>query len=148
MRRPALRPHIGQLKRGVRILNRPEPAFFVVRLVRKGPFIPALIWRECPFVIPEPLEEFSQPPDYWCRPIDPWRGPVVLRARIGDDEADPYEVWERGRIDPVILETGQPAWRVYEWRMGLREWALTHAPAQPEAQPRQPVRLEILPSLF
>jgi hypothetical protein len=62
-----------------------------------------------------------------------------LRARIGEEEADPFDVWIRGSdIDA----------REYVWRLGLREWAIVHAPAQPEANPRKPVDLAALPSLF
>jgi hypothetical protein len=89
-------------------------------------------------VIPEPLEDASDPAD-WCCPTDPWRGPRWLRATIGDDEVDPLEVWARGQ---KITE------QEFRWRSALREWAVAEAPYEPEAQPREPVSLSRQPSLF
>lgn len=136
MRKPALpQPYRRRV-----FLDRPEPGWFRLKLARRGVWVPALIWQPCPFV--EPLEAWGEmpgePPEDWCRPTDPWRGPRVLRARIGDDEADPLEVWSRG------YRVGEAE---YRWRVALREWARTQ-PAEPEAQPRRAVDLSGNPSLF
>jgi hypothetical protein len=137
-RLPRLQPNIAQLQRGVRHPAWPAPGFFRLKQVRKGPWTPALIWAECPMVIPEPLENTSDPAD-WCCPTDPWRGPRWLRATIGDDEVDPLEVWARGQ-----KITAQE----YFWRLALRAWAVAEAPREPEAAPYQPVNLSRQPSLF
>ena len=62
-----------------------------------------------------------------------------LCGRIGDREADPFEVWERGR------EIGP---REYTWRLARRDWAMRHDTALPEANPKKPADLAKLPSLF
>jgi len=139
----------------------PAPGFFKLKFARGGPWIPAIIWRPCPLVIPEPLEEYTEPPEYWCYPTEAssppsqvWsctqelppqlvaEGPTMwsgLWARIGDDEVDPLEVWGRGpQIGPAE----------YLWRLRLREWAVQFAPAEPEANPKRPADLASLPSLF
>jgi hypothetical protein len=126
---------IAQLQRRPRNLGSPQPGYFRLRLRRGGPWVPALIWLPCPFIVPLPLEE-TPAPEEWCRPHDRSR---VLRGRIGDRDVDPSEVWERGyTIDA----------KEYHWRLGLAEWATRHAPDQPEANPRQRAALERLPSLF
>lgn len=135
MRQPALPLNIAQLTAGRRIISEPEPCFMRLKQVRGGPWIPAIIWLPCPLIEPIPYELTPDPED-WCRPTD---RPRVLRARIGDAEASPYEVWERGY---KIFQAE------YLWRLALREWAVTHAREQPEANPRQRVDLGRLPSLF
>jgi hypothetical protein len=134
-RLPRLPPNIAQLQRGVRHPAWPEPGWFKLRLARRGPWIPALIWQPCPMV--EPFEA-SDPAD-WCCPTDPWRGPRWLRATIGDDEVDPLDVWARGQ-----KITAQE----YYWRLAVRAWAVAEAPHEPEASPRQPINLSRQPALF
>lgn len=140
-RRPGRQPALPQPYRRPQLLNCPEPGFFKLRMVRGGVWVPALIWQPCPMVIPEdPNEEaVGEMPSDWCYPIDPYRGPRALLARIGDAAVDPLEVWQRGR-----KITGEE----YYWRRGLREWAIVKAPSQPEANPRQPVDLRRQPSMF
>jgi hypothetical protein len=146
-RQPALKPTIAELRRGGKVAHLPEPGYFRLKRIRGGPWIPALIWAPCPMVLAEPRgelvaigeNEFTEPPEYWCRPADPWRGPRWLRATIGDDEVDPLDVWQWGsRITAAE----------YHHRMALREWAIRHAPQQPEALPRQRVNLTRQPSLL
>lgn len=120
-----------------RIAGTPEPGFFRLKLVRGGPWVPALIWRPCPMVIPEPLSVEDTPaPEDWCRPTERSR---PLRARVGDREADPGEVWISG-----MWTTPQE----YYWRLKLRKWAVESAPDEPEAKPRQAVDLTRSPALF
>jgi hypothetical protein len=169
-RLPAERPHIGLLLRGVRNPAYAEPGFFVLRQAKNGPLVAAIIWRPCPMVIPEPSEEFTETPEYWCYPTEVasspsqvWsctpelppqlidQGPTTwqgLRARIGDDEADPLEVWARGRVDPLVVARRLAPDKAYQYRMARREWAVTYAPAEPEANPRAAADLSKLPSLF
>jgi hypothetical protein len=120
----------------LRVLGEPEPGFFVLRQARGGAWVPAIIWRPCPLILPDPLEETAPGPEDWCLPTD---RPRPLRARIGDKETSPFEVWERGR--EIGIEE-------YSWRLALREWAVAFAPAQPEANPKAPANLARLPSLF
>jgi hypothetical protein len=118
-----------------KVLDYPEPGFYRLRQARRGPWVPALIWRPCPMIIPIRFEETPAPED-WCRYTE---RPRLLQATIADQAADPLEVWSRGeRIGP----------REYHHRLALAEWAKTHAPGQPEANPRKRVDLTGQPSLF
>lgn len=133
MRRPALpNPHLWNKPR---FIGYPEPGFFVTRLVRHGPLVPAIIWQPCPWI--EPGEGPGCPgADEWCRPIDRSR---PLRARIGDTEVSPHEVWERGsRVSAAE----------HAYRTALQEWAATHAPEAPEARANEPVNLNTMESLY
>lgn len=137
-RLPALRPHIGRVIAGY-TTSLPQPGFFKLRLVRQGPWVPAIIWQPCPMIEPEPLEATSDPAD-WCHPTDPWRGPRWLRARIGDDEADPLEVWMRGKRITAAE---------YHHRVALAAWATVWKPDEaPEANPRAKVDLTKQAALF
>lgn len=135
-RRPSPRT-LQRLLATPRIAGYPEPGFFKLKLVRGGPWVPALIWRPCPMIIPEPLSiEDTPAPEDWCRPTERSR---PLRARVGDRESDPGEVWISGLwITP----------REYYWRLKLQKWAVESAPAEPEAKPRQAVDLTRAPALF
>jgi hypothetical protein len=116
--------------------SEPEPGYFKLRLIRRGAWVPAIIWRPCPLILPDPLEETAPGPEDWCFPT---ARPRPLRARIGEDEVDPLEVWGRG-----------PAIGVQEYRFLLarRQWVVDHAPEEPEANPKLPANLAKLPSLF
>lgn len=135
MRQPKLPLNIAQLTAGRRFIAYPEPCFMKLKQTRKGPWVPAIIWLPCPLIEPI-LYELTPAPEDWCRPTERAR---QLRARIGDMEVSPYEVWERGQ---KITQAE------YRWRMALREWAGTHAREQPEANPRRQIDLNLLPSLF
>lgn len=125
-----------ELPAGIRVLSEPEPGYYKLRLTRRGVWVAAIIWRPCPLILPDPLEAAAPGPEDWCLPTDRAR---PLRARIGKDDASPFEVWERGsRIEA----------REYATRLARREWAVIYAPAQPEARPRELVDLGKLPSLF
>lgn len=119
----------------IRILGQPEPGYFVVRLVKRGPLVPAIIWRPCPLILPELLSDTPAPED-WCRPTERGR---PLRARIGEEEVSPNVVWERGRRVPEAE---------YAYRAALGAWAKQHAPAAPEANPAERVDMATQPSLF
>lgn len=135
MPRRAHRLTLQRLLTVPRLTGHPAPGFFRVKLVRGGPWVPALIWRPCPMIIPELLADTPAPED-WCLPTDRSR---PLRARVGEREADPGEVWISGiAITP----------REYYWRFDLIKWAVESAPHEPEAKPRQAVDLTRSPALF
>lgn len=127
-------------RRRARSPAHPEPGFFRLRRVKRGPWLPALIWVECPFVIPEPaslLGEPGEPPEEWCRPTDPWRGPRWHRAEIDGADADPLEVWVWGqRITP----------QHYHHLVALRGWQRRWEPETAAAT--RPADLKKQPSLF
>jgi hypothetical protein len=123
-RLPALKKNIEQLVANHRVAARPEPGLFKLRLVRRGPWLPARIW--------------------WCdhEPGEPDNlldtGPILV-AEIAGQAADPLEVWEHGqRIEQVE----------YNHRLKVVVWATMHAPQEPEAKPNERVDLRKHPPLF
>ena len=120
-----------------RFIAYPEPGFFKLRLVKGGPWVPAVLFLPCPWVPPlgaQEVELGAPGPDEWCRPIERSR---QLLALIGNRPGDVDKVWTWGeRIGA----------NEYAWRMKLADWA-TSAGA-PEATPRQPVRLGKIESIF
>ena len=73
-----------------RILIRPEPGFYVMRLRSGAPLVPAIIYQICPMVIPEPTTVTGPHPDEWCRPLD--RSPRFA-ARVDGKRVDVELVW-------------------------------------------------------
>src|SRR5712671_4094507 len=121
-----------------RALLRPRPGFYVTRLRRGGPLVPALIYQLCPMVVPQPTAVDGPHPDDWCRPLDrsPRYGALIDGKRVAVDR-----VWTARALRPV-----SPA--EYAFRIGpLRRWARAH-PVMPEARPECSVDLTALPSLF
>jgi hypothetical protein len=121
-----------------RILVRPEPGFYVMRLRSGAPLVPAMIYQICPMVIPEPTTVTGPHPDDWCRPLD--RSPR-FEARVDGKRVDVERVWTARSLRPVSRDE-------FDFRAGpLRRWARSNPPA-PEAQPYRPVDLTALPPLF
>jgi hypothetical protein len=121
-----------------RILLRPRPGFYVMRLTRGTPLVPAVIYQLCPMVIPQPTTVDGPNPDEWCRPLD--RSPRY--GALIDGKGVPIDrIWTARSLKPISSEE-------YAFRMGpLRRWARAH-PQMPEARPEQPVELADLPPLF
>src|SRR5215831_8884022 len=97
---PALLDTILELRRPLlpRYAGHPEPGWFRLRLVRRGVWVAALIWRPCPWVNPEVALD-TPGEDEWCRPAErsrPLRAVIHGGAQGSDWEVDPMEVWERG----------------------------------------------------
>jgi hypothetical protein len=124
--------------RRARILIRPEPGFYVMRLGRGAPLVPALIYQLCPMVVPLPSAPSGPDPDDWCRPLD--RSPQY-RARIDGKPVAIDRVWTARSLRAI-----SPA--EYQFRIGaLRQWARAN-PRMPEARPQLRVNLAALPPLF
>jgi hypothetical protein len=124
--------------RQVRTLWQPRPGFYLLRLRRGTPLIPALIFQACPMVIPEPGMAGGPNPADWCR-LD--HGPPRYGALIDGSPADVERVSASRSLRPITAAE-------YSFRMGpLRQWAQTH-PQMPEAHPDRPVDLAVLTSLF
>lgn len=104
-----------------RVIDQPQPGFFLLRLVRKGPWVPAAI----------------------CHDSDGWH--AVINGERGDSHADPahapgvFRIWHGGR---VCTEAE------YHHRLHVRAWAEQHMPQHPAAQPRAAIDLQSLPPLF
>lgn len=116
---------------GGRRIDQPMPGWFVTRLVRGGPDVPAVIWLGCPWV--QPHDDID--PFLWCWPHDRSRR---LHAAILDRPVNPDRVWT-GRQIPRAE---------YEHLMELWAWAKVHAPHEPIANPDRPVDSRSLPAMF
>jgi hypothetical protein len=121
-----------------RMLLHPRPGFYVMRLRRGAPLVPALMYQLCPMVIPQPTSVDGPNPDEWCRPLN--RSPRF--AALIDGTAVPVDrVWTARSLRPI-----SPA--EYAFRIGpLRRWARAN-PVMPEARPDRTVDLAALPPLF
>lgn len=121
-----------------RVLIRPEPGFYVLRLRSGAPLIPAIIYRPCPMVIPQPTTVSGPHPDEWCRPLD--RSPRY-EARLDGRRVEIDRVWTARSLRHVSRDE-------FEFRLGpLRRWA-TQNPSAPEHRPQRPVDLDAIPPLF
>src|SRR5580700_9413068 len=106
-----------------RLLSRPCPGFYVMRLERGAPLVPALIYQLCPMVVPQPSAADGAHPDDWCRPLD--RSPQY-RAQIDGKPAAVDHVWTARSLRPISSAE-------YQFRVGaLRRWARA-PPRMPEA---------------
>jgi hypothetical protein len=121
-----------------RVLIRPQPGFYVMRLRSGAPLIPAVIYQLCPMVIPQPMTVMGPHPDDWCRPLD--RSPHY-EARLDGKRVDIDRVWTARSLRPISRTE-------FEFRNGpLRRWAREN-PSAPEARPHRPVDLAAIPPLF
>ena len=109
-------------------LATPRVGFYLVRLVKDGPQMPAVIFRPCPI---EPDPETFQ----W---IDR-RAP--LQAAIAGEEVPMGRVWPHCARWPITHAE-------FVYRTKVIEWAETYAPSAPEARPREAVDLNRLESIF
>jgi hypothetical protein len=121
-----------------RILIRPQPGFYVMRLRSGAPLVPVVIYQLCPMVIPQPMTIVGPHPDDWCRPLDRSRR---FEARLDGQRVDLERVWTARSLRPVSSAE-------FEFRSGpLRRWAREN-PGAPEARPQRPVDLAAIPPLF
>jgi hypothetical protein len=121
-----------------RVLIRPEPGFYVMRLRSGAPLVPALIYQLCPMVIPQPTTFAGPHPDEWCRPLDRSRR---YEARIDGKRVEIDRVWTARSLRRVCLAE-------FDFRSGpLRRWVRQH-PGAPEARPYRSVDLSAIPPLF
>ena len=100
----------------------PIAGFYRVKLVRKGPWIAARIWRGFPRD-PETGETLERG---WI-----WRGEIDGR------EVDVWRLWPSCAADGI----DEREWRYLE---ALRAYALMSDPTMPEANPREPVDFNTL----
>jgi hypothetical protein len=125
-------------RKPARILIRPQPGFYVMRLRSGAPLVTAVIYQLCPMVIPQPMNVVGPHPDDWCRPLD--RSPRY-EARLDGKRVDIDRVWTARSLRSVRRAE-------FEFRSGpLRRWAREN-PSAPEARPHRAVDLSAIPPLF
>ncbi len=134
---PIRAPTVAAVPAG-RVLIRPEPGFYVMRLRSGAPLVAAVIYQLCPMVIPQPTTIAGPHPDEWCRPLD---RPPRYEARVDGKRVDLDRVWTARSLRPIRRTE-------FEFRSGpLRRWARAN-PGAPEARPHSPVDLSAIPPLF
>lgn len=121
-------------------LDCPPLGLYRTRLVKGGPWVPAVIYQRCPFVLPsDELDGRPATPTEWFIPMDrSWAHTV--RARVGDREVDPWDLMTR-RIEAIDEPT-------FNYLQELRAWALRQDDPPPEANPTQRVNLSAMKPLF
>jgi hypothetical protein len=106
-----------------RNVGKPEPGWFLIRLVRKGPFVPAKI-------------DFS-PEAGWHATVDGVAGAIA--SHNPGEASDVFRIWHGGvRIDQ----------EEYDFRMARKNYAQRHAPDLPEANTRRAIDVRRLPPLW
>ena len=109
-----------------RIINRPEPGFFKMRLVKGGPWVPALVYRPCPLEMhPETFQ---------------WIDRVYhLEAEIDGMAANVDRIWTSGQRITAAE---------YLYMKADRVWVRQYAPHLPEARPEETMDINKLPPIF
>jgi hypothetical protein len=105
-----------------RQIDKPEPGFFKMRLVSKGPLVPARIHRVDDAWAAE-INGIAQVPGH----TEPERAAGVM------------QIWQSAeRIDEAE----------YDYLLKLSWWAKEHDPAHPLASPTQPINVNRMPPPF
>jgi hypothetical protein len=99
-----------------RVIDRPEPGYWLVRLIKDGPWVPAAIVRV------QTMHEPGEPDNLMERS-------PFLAAEIAGDTVAVDEVWQR-RGQPITADE-------YVQRVAQIKWARQHAPHDPIANPRE-----------
>jgi hypothetical protein len=113
------------VERAPRVVSRPRPGWFRLRLVKGGVWCAARIWLATDAADPLTGEALERP--------------AVLLAEVGDQPCDVDRVWLSGR---EISEAE------YHYLRDAAAWDRANAPASPAANPREAISLNDLPSLF
>src|SRR5262249_8083999 len=115
----------GSRVREPRIIGQPEPGYWMVRLVRGGPEVPACIALMT--VADEPGNPREDRSSY-------------LAAFIGGEPVALSDVWER---------KGRPVTEAeYRFQLADAAWAKAHAPQEPKADPTRKIDLTALRPIF
>ena len=115
----------------MRVIDKPQPGLFKMRLVRGGPWVAARIFYE-PATDPLTGEALDRS-YYWRATID---GRLIKEPSTDPFEADVDRVWIYGRpIDQAE----------FDHLSGVSTWAKEHSPTSPEAEPGKAVNLLTVP---
>lgn len=105
-----------------RVVDQPQPGLFKMRLVRRGPFVPAKIEK-----IDGKWTATINGAEQWPPSADPVAAAGVLR------------IWHG-----AAAITAQE----YEYLIELKAWAEASAPEHPAANPTKPIDLSSLPPVY
>ena len=105
-----------------RVIDRPEPGFFRLKLTKGGPWVPAILYRPCPI---EFAPETFQGVDRHYR----------LVAEIDGKLVDVARVWTSGERIPLAE---------YLFMKADHAWVRENAPHLPEANPGQSIDFNVL----
>ena len=107
--------------------DRPAPGYFALRLAPRTPWVPAVVFTPCPFVLPDETDWPYRPED-WCYACD--RQPYPMAVKVGET------IHWKNDLVLGVAQRGERITRVaYDWLMWRREWCRRHAPGSPEARP-------------
>lgn len=111
----------------LRHIDTPQPGFWMVRLVKGGPEVPAAIqWELTRHEPGNPTNRMERSP--------------ILTARIQGEIVPVEMVW---------LRRGRPITEAeFRFQIADTEWAKTYAPAEPKANPKAPIDLLQAPLPF
>lgn len=110
-----------------RAIAHPEPGFWMIRLVKDGPRVPARIFRHTTTHEPGNPENLMERPSFLCAEI---LGHLV-------------------RLDRVWLRSGVPIDAAeFEFQMQDFQHAAAHRPADPKAAPKKRVDLTLIPPVY
>lgn len=116
-------------KTETRDITKPQPGYWMLRLTRGGPEVPAAIIRV----------DLSHEPGNPENQLDRW--PLErLVAYIGGREVPIERVWER-RGRAITKDE-------YSFQLADAAWARQHAPDEPKANPEQRIDLNAIKTIF
>jgi hypothetical protein len=121
-----------------RVLIRPRPGFYLMRLRSTTPLVPAVIYQLCPMVIPQPTTATGPHPDEWCRPLE---RPRRFEARINGMRVDIDSVWTARSLR--VISIGD-----YASRMRVIRRSARLGDNGPWCRPERRVDLNRLPPIF
>lgn len=109
---------VGQLTEAPRQSDTPRPGFYLLRLVRGGPWVGAEITRHPDGQFSVMCDGKTEGPSH-----NPWILPLMERVHFGGRETTESEV---------------------RFRVGARRWAEIYAPSSAPANPHKPIDLDSL----
>ena len=113
-------------------LNNVKAGFYKTRLVKNGPYVPAVIYQSCPVM---PCNDDVATSE-WFSPLERSR---PLQALVDGQADDVEKLWVFG--EPIEqLE--------YDFMMKNAEWCRKYAPKDPIAQPYRSMNYNQIPILF
>lgn len=117
-----------------RIVGAPEIGFYRMKLVKDGPLMAARIWRPCSCTVTGGDAQLEHP---WQEACD--RFPRLV-GEIDGRRVDPDRIWE-SKSEPIDEAE-------FKFLRDDAKWCRENAPAEPRANPDQPIDLLSAPIPF